>query len=162
MQALQSIREQLARMLDWEDAHAGYDAAIRDLAPELRSVRPPGAAHSAWELIEHLRITQRDILDFCRAPAYHELEWPAQYWPASAQPPAPDAWDASVAAFHADRATFQRMVVDPAIDLLALVPHATNPQQTYLRELLVVADHNAYHVAQLIDVRRALGAWQPG
>jgi hypothetical protein len=153
------VRQQLARVLDWEDAHAGYDAAVENLPPQLQGIRPDGLPHSAWELIEHLRITQRDILDFCQADTYEELRWPAQYWPSSPTPPTSGAWDASVAAFRADRDALKQMAVNPKLDLTAVVPHGTD--QTYLRELLVVADHNAYHVAQLILVRRALGAWPP-
>jgi hypothetical protein len=157
MDSLTVIRQQLARVLDWEDAHAGYDAAVRHFPPDLRGVRPAGLAHSAWELIEHLRITQRDILDFCQATAYQALRWPQDYWPASPHPPAPKAWDTSVAAFQTDRRALKQMAVNPGLDLMAVVLHGTD--QTYLRELLLVADHNAYHVGQLILVRRALGAW---
>ena len=161
MDTLSSIRQQLARVLDWQDAHAGYDMAVQNLPHDLQGIRPQGMPHSAWELIEHLRITQRDILDFCQAPKYHELDWPEQYWPSAQKPPTSEAWHTSVAAFQADREAFKQMAANPGIDLVAAVPHATTPSQTYLRELLVVADHNAYHVAQLIDVRQALGVWPP-
>src|SRR5512141_2177237 len=113
-----SLREQLARRLEWEDAHVGYDAAVAKLAAKLRGVRPPGLPHSAWELIEHLRITQRDILDFCIAGEYHELEWPKQYWPSSAAPGSAKDWDASIAAFRRDRAELKRMALDADINLL--------------------------------------------
>ena len=157
MDPLTLIRQQLARVLDWEDAHAGYDAAVHNFPPDLRGTRPDGLPHSAWELIEHLRITQRDILDFCQAAIYQVLVWPEGYWPSSPSPPSPKAWDSSVAAFQSDRRALQQLAVNPGIDLMAVVPHGAD--QTYLRELLLVADHNAYHVAQLILVRRALGAW---
>lgn len=157
LDALSVTRQQLARLLDWQDAHAGYDAAVKDLPHELQGVRPDGFPHSAWELIEHLRITQRDILDFCNAATYEELRWPEQYWPSSRTPPTPRAWDASVAAFRSDREALKQIALNPDLDLTAVVPHGTD--QTYLRELLLVADHTAYHVGQLILVRRALGAW---
>jgi hypothetical protein len=157
MNDIKLTRELLARVLDWQDAHASYDAAVKGFPPELREVRPPGLPHSGWEEIEHLRITQRDILDFCHAPTYHERRWPEEYWPSSPAPPSPSAWNASVAAFQADRDVLKQIALNPKIDLTSVVPHGTD--QTYLRELLVVADHNAYHVGQLILVRRALGAW---
>ena len=153
-----TMRAHLIRLLDWQDAHVNFDAAVADLPAELRGCRPPGLAHSAWELLEHLRIAQHDILDFCRNPQYRELAWPGDYWPATPMPPSAEAWDASVAAFRHDRGELARLAGDPAIDLLAAIPHGSGP--TYLRELLLVADHNAYHVGQLIVVRRLLGAWQ--
>jgi len=151
------LRKQLARFLDWEDAHAGFDAAVAGLPAELRSVRPTGLPHSPWELVEHLRLTQRDILDFCRDPEYEEPKWPDDYWPKSPAPPTPGAWEESIEAFRRDRAALQQLVADPSLDLFAKVPHGTG--QTFIREALVVADHNAYHVAQLILARRLLGAW---
>ena len=147
----------MARVLDWSDAHATYDAAVQDFPAELRGTRPPGLPHSAWELIEHIRITQRDILDFCRTESYREMRWPEEYWPRTAEPPTAQAWDESVAAYAADRKALQEIATDPQLDINAVVPHGTT--QTYLRELLLVADHTAYHVGQLILVRRALGTW---
>jgi uncharacterized damage-inducible protein DinB len=151
------LRDHLARVLDWRDAHAGFDAAVEGLAPELRGRRPDGFPHSPWELLEHLRAAQRDILDFCVAEEYGEMLWPDDYWPSSPEPPSPDAWDRTVAAFREDREALKRLAADPAVDLLAPVPHGDG--QTYLREILLVADHNAYHVGQLVAVRRLLGAW---
>ncbi|HEU0054036.1 MAG TPA: DinB family protein [Longimicrobium sp.] len=151
------LREQIARVLDWRGAHAGFDAAVDGLAPELRGRRPDGFPHSPWELLEHLRLAQRDILDFCVAEAYEEMRWPDDYWPSTPEPPSPDAWDRSVADFRADREALKRLAADPEIDLLAVVPHGDD--QTYLREILLVADHNAYHVGQLVAVRKLLGAW---
>jgi uncharacterized damage-inducible protein DinB len=151
------LSDHLARVLDWRDAHAGFDAAVEGLAPELRGRRPDGFPHSPWELLEHLRAAQRDILDFCVAEEYGEMLWPDDYWPSSPEPPSPDAWDRTVAAFREDREALKRLAADPAVDLLAPVPHGDG--QTYLREILLVADHNAYHVGQLVAVRRLLGAW---
>lgn len=153
------LRTQLARLLDWEDAHVGLDAALRGLPPELRGVRPAHAQHSAWELLEHLRITQRDILDFCRDPHYRERAWPDDYWPPAEQTPSAQAWDACLVDFAADREALRGLALDPASDLFAPLPHGSG--QTLLRELLLVADHTAYHVGQLVMVRRLLGAWPP-
>lgn len=154
----QPLREHLARLLDWKEAHATFDAAVEGLPAELRGKRPEGFPHSPWELLEHLRITQADILAFCREPGYVEPAWPDDYWPGSAEPPTTEAWHAAVDEFRADRRAMQRLAADPAIDLFSAVPHGTG--QTYLRELLLVADHSAYHVGQLVAVRRLLGSWE--
>ncbi|MBW3655002.1 MAG: DinB family protein [Gemmatimonadetes bacterium] len=152
-----SLRSHLGRLLDWQDAHATFDAAVQGIAPEFHGIRPPGLPHSAWELLEHLRITQRDILDFCRDPGYAEPKWPDDYWPPSPTPPSRDAWNHSEAEFRDDRNVLKQLAADPAVDLFAAIPHGTG--QTILRELLLVADHNAYHVGQLVLLRRALGIW---
>lgn len=153
-----TVREHLARLLSWTDAHVGYDRAVGGLPAPHRGAVPAGLPHSPWQLIEHMRIAQHDILDFCRNPAYEELTWPADYWPASPQPPSEAAWDDSIRAFTADRRALEALAADPAIDLHARIPHGSG--QTYLRELLLVADHTAYHVGQLVLVRRLLGAWE--
>lgn len=153
------LRTHVLRLLDWEDAHVGFDAAVAGLHPSQRGVRPPGLPFSAWEILEHLRIAQADILDFCVNPAYEERKWPDDYWPASEAPPSDEAWDRSIAGFRRDREELRRLGADTAVDLFARIPHGTG--QTYLRELLLVADHNAYHVGQLVAVRRLLGAWPP-
>jgi hypothetical protein len=152
-----SLRAQLAKLLDWEDAHLSFDAAVEGVPPKLRGATPAGLPYSPWQLIEHLRLTQHDILDFCRNPDYRELHWPDDYWPPSAAPPKPADWDESIAQFRRDRAALQALASDTKIDLFARIPHGSG--QTYLRELLLVADHSAYHVGQLVTVRRALGAW---
>ena len=123
-------------------------------------MRPQGVPYSAWELVEHLRLAQRDIREFCLDPGYTERKWPDDYWPAAPMPPNQAAWDESVRRFREDREALKEIVEDPSRDLLALIPHGTG--QTYLREILLVADHNAYHVGQLILVRRLLGAWGSG
>jgi hypothetical protein len=152
------LRDMLARLLAWEDAHVGFEAAVDGLAPDLRGTRPPGLPHSAWELVEHMRLAQHDILDFCRNPEYRELEWPADYWPAAPAPPSASAWDESLARYREDREALQALAGDAAVDPHARIPHGTG--QTYLRELLLVADHTAYHVGQLVLVRQLLGAWR--
>ncbi|MGD9905949.1 MAG: DinB family protein [Vicinamibacterales bacterium] len=153
-----AVRDHLVRVLDWEDAHVGFDKAIGSLPVQVRGERPFGFEHSPWQLLEHIRIAQDDILDFCVNPQYsHDLAWPADYWPAAAAPPDDDAWEASVAACLGARERLQRLARDVE-DLTAAVPTGT-PEQTYLRAILLAADHAAYHVGQLVAVRRALGVW---
>ena len=151
------VRERLARLLDWEDAHVGFEKAVARIPPELRGTSPANVPYSAWQLLEHLRITQHDILDFCRNPHYQERTWPGDYWPASTAPPSDAAWDDSIRQFKEDRAALQQMAADQGQDLEMRIPHGTG--QTYLRELLLVADHTAYHVGQLVLLRRVLGLW---
>ena len=153
----EALRAHLGRLLDWEDAHAGFDHAVKGFPPKLRGARPKGWAHSAWQLLEHLRRCQLDILDFCRNPKYLT---PAmeEYWPSSVAPPSSKGWDQGVAGFRRDLEELKRLAADREIDLFARIPHGEG--QTYLRELLLVADHNAYHVGQLVALRRALGAWK--
>jgi hypothetical protein len=153
------MRIAVARLLDWEDAHVGFEKVVAGLPPDLRGRAPDGLPYSPWQLVEHIRLTQHDILEFCRNPSYEELDWPGDYWPKSASPPSAEAWDKSVAAVRQDREALKRLALNPAIDLLASVPAGDG--QTYLRELLLVADHTAYHLGELVVVRRALGAW-PG
>ena len=152
-----TLRAQLANALAWHDANAGFDKAVDGLAPELRGRRPDRLPYSAWRLLEHLRLSQRDILDFCRDPKYVEAHWPDDYWPKTDAPPTPTAWDDSVAGFRRDREALQKLVADPKVDLFAKIPHGSG--QTYLREAILLIDHNANHVGQLIVVRRLLGAW---
>ena len=153
-----SLREHLRRLLDWEDAHVGFDAAVKDVPDDFRGTVPEGSAHSLWQLLEHLRICQHDILDFCRNPEYVEIPMEA-YWPKSAAPSSARAWKESVAAFRHDRDEMKKQAANRKVDLFARIPHGTG--QTYLRELILVADHNAYHVGQLVALRRRLGIW-PG
>ena len=152
-----ALRAQLRRILSWQDAHVGFEKSVEGLAAKLRGKRVEGFPHSPWELVEHLRITQYDILDFCRNPKYEEMKWPDDYWPKSPEPPTPTAWDESIASFREDRAALEALAMDESIDLFATIPHGSG--QTYIRELLLVADHNAYHLGQLVAVRRQLGAW---
>jgi hypothetical protein len=151
------LRDQLARLLSWEDAHVGFEAAVAKLPPKLRGARPADLPYSPWQLVEHLRRTQHDILDFCRNPAYRQPTWPDDYWPETEAPPSSTAWTESVRAFERDREALQAVARDPAIDLMAPIPHGDG--QTYLRELLLAADHAAYHLGELIVVRRLLGSW---
>jgi hypothetical protein len=130
---------------------------VDGVPPSHRGRAPQGLPYSPWQLLEHLRITQHDILDFCRNPGYVELDWPDDYWPKSAAPPPDPAWDESVRRFIEDRAAMQALAADRSVDLLATIPHGSG--QTYLREILLAADHTSYHVGQLIVVRRLLGIW---
>lgn len=152
------LRQFLARALDWEEAHARFDSAIADLPAALRGTRPKQAPHSVWELVEHIRLAQRDILDFCRDEHYKEKAWPDDYWPETPAPPSAAAWDESIRRYHADVEAFKRLVRDPGFDLFAKVPWGDG--QTNIRELLLIADHTAYHVGQIVLVRRLLGAWK--
>jgi hypothetical protein len=152
-----ALREQLSRLLAWEDAHVGFDAATADVPREQRGVQPAGLPYSPWQLLEHLRRTQRDILDFCVNSEYQELAWPDDYWPSTPAPPTGAAWDDSIRGFQHDRAALQRVANDTTIDLMAPIPHGQG--QTYLRELVLAADHAAYHIGELVVVRRLLGIW---
>jgi uncharacterized damage-inducible protein DinB len=152
-----SFRQQLAKSLAWKDAHVDFDAAIDGIPPDKRGARPDGAPHSAWQLLEHLRLAQHDILDFCLNPGYKELVWPDDYWPASPEPPAAAAWDESVRRYRADRDAMARLATDPAVDLDARIPHGQG--QTIGREVLLVLDHAAYHLGELVLLRRLLGIW---
>ena len=151
-------RDLLARVLDWEDAHAGFDKAVAGIPPELRGKKPRALPYSAWQIVEHIRIAQHDILDFCRNPRYRAMKWPDDYWPASPEPPSTDAWDRSIRGWRRDRRALQTLAKDRTLKLDARIPHGSG--QTYLRELLLVADHTAYHVGQLVLVRRLLGIWE--
>jgi DinB superfamily len=152
-----NLRDHLKKVLDWGDAHVGFDRAVKGIPPRLRGVVPDRLEHSAWQLVEHIRLAQADILEFCVNPKYKEKKWPDDYWPRGARPKNAAAWTASIAAYHKDLDALQRLTADRAMDLFAAIPHGDG--QTYLREVLLAADHTAYHVGQLILVRRALDIW---
>ena len=153
-----ALRAQLADFLDWHNAHAAFDHVVTGIPVTLRGAIPKGFAHSIWQIVEHMRIAQHDILDFSTNTHYEEMKWPDDYWPKTAGPKSASAWTKSLASFRADRKSMQRLALNRRLDLLAKIPHGSG--QTYLREILLVADHNAHHVAQIIDVRRALGIWK--
>jgi hypothetical protein len=153
-----ALRDHLLYLLRSGGAHLDFEKAIADLPAQLRGVKPAGLPHSPWRLLEHMRIAQWDILEFSRNPAHLSPSFPEGYWPDSDAPPDAGAWDRSVQAFRADLCAMQELVADPATDLFARIPHGEG--QTILREALLVADHNAYHVGQLVVVRRLLGAWK--
>jgi uncharacterized damage-inducible protein DinB len=155
----QALREQLVRILDWEEAHVGFDKAIADLPHEKRGAVAAGFEHSVWQLLEHMRLAQEDILDFCVNPKYvHTMKWPDDYWPKHPEPPNSHAWDESVASFKNERERFKKLARETD-DLHALVPTGKG-RQTYLRGILLLVDHNTYHLGQIVAVRRAVGAWK--
>jgi hypothetical protein len=153
-----ALRQQLVDLLESGGAHATYEAVVKDFPAELRGRKPDGFPHTPWMLLEHLRLAQWDILEFSRNPAHVSPPWPAGYWPKTEAPRDDSAWSKSIREFRRDRKAMQNLVSDPRSDLFALLPWGDG--QTILREALLVADHNAYHLAQLIDVRRLLGAWK--
>ena len=153
----QQLREHLLELLDGGHAHLDFEAAVADLPVELRGAKPPGLPHTPWRLVEHMRIAQWDILQFCRDPGHVSPEFPSGYWPEGDAPPDPGAWDRSVDSFRADLKAMRDLVANPFTDLFAPIPHGQG--QTLLREALLAADHNAYHLGQLVTVRRLLGAW---
>ena len=152
-----ALREHVLYLLTDGGAHLSFDAAIKDLPPALRGKRPPGAEHSPWELVEHMRIAQWDILEFTRSPKHKSPDFPKGYWPAAQAPSGEEAWKKSISAFRADLKAMTELVAKESTDLLAKIPHGDG--QTVLREALLLADHNAYHLGQLVLVRRLLGAW---
>ncbi len=152
----ESVREHAAELLSGHGAHLPFERAVADVPDRLRGVVPEGAASSLWQQLEHLRIAQWDILEFSRDPAHVSPDFPDGYWPATAAPPA-SAWQRSVDAFLADRDAMIALIRDPQADLCRRIPHGTG--QTLLREALVLADHNAYHVGQIVLLRRLLGCW---
>jgi DinB superfamily len=152
------LREHLVSLLTGGNAHTTFEDAVKNMPAELRGKRPKGAEHSPWQLLEHLRIAQWDILEFSRDAKHKSPKWPEEYWPKSPVPPDEKAWDKSVRAFRRDLKTLCALVSDPNTDLYAKIPHGDG--QTILREVLLTADHNAYHLGQLVLVRKLLGAWK--
>ena len=151
------LRSHLVELLEGSHAHINLDAALKGLPPRLRGAKPKGAAHTAWQLLEHIRIAQWDILEFSRDPKHVSPEWPDGYWPETEAPPSAAAWDQSVRKARADLEAMKKLVRSPKSDLFVRIPHGTG--QTLLREALLVADHNAYHIGQMVLVRQLLGAW---
>ncbi len=157
MNSDQSLRKHLLFLLNEEGAHASFESAVKKLSANLRGKKPKGCPHSAWQLLEHMRIAQWDILEFTRNPKHISPKWPDEYWPSLPEPPNAKAWDKSVKAFRADLGAITEIVANPTTDLLERLPHAAD--KTVLREVLLVADHNAYHVGELVLLRRILGSW---
>ena len=152
------LRRQLAKALDWHEAHADLAAAVDGFPAELRGRAPDGLEHSAWQLLEHIRIATWDIVEFCRDTRHKSPAWPEGYWPKTAAPPNEKAWEQSIKAVREHLHEMRKLIEDPKHDLLAPLPGGSG--QTLLREALLLADHNAYHVGQLVMVRKALGAWK--
>lgn len=153
-----SLREHLVALLNKGEAHVTFEDTIKDLPAELRGKRPADEVHSPWELVEHMRIAQHDILEFARSPKHESPEFPAGYWPAPNSTPSEAQWKKSVDGFRADLKALSELATDEAKDLTAKIPHGDG--QTILREILLAADHNAYHAGELVIVRRLLGAWK--
>ncbi len=153
----QLLREQLRKVLDWREAHADWTQAVAGLDPAHRGVRPAGSPHSVWDLLEHVRLAQRDILDFTLNPKHVSPDWPAGYWPKSLAPANDAEWEKSVREFFHDLQEMEKLVSSPRTDLFARIPHGTG--QTFLRQVLLLIDHNSYHLGQLVLVRRLLSAW---
>lgn len=152
------MREHLLNLLSGKGAHVEWKDAFAGIPADLQGTRPEGLPFSLWELLEHLRIAQSDILEFSRDAKHTSPEWPAGYWPASPSPPSEKAWSKSLKEFERGLEAMKKLVADAKTDLFARIPHGTG--QTILREALLVADHNAYHLGQVLSVRRLLGNWK--
>jgi len=151
------MREHLAKALNWNEAHLDWKTALAGLPAKQCGAKPPGAPHSAWELLEHVRIAQWDILEFCRNPKHVSPDFPSGYWPKNPAPPNAAAWDKSVKAFERDLRDLQKLVLNPQTDPAARIPHGSG--QTILREALLLADHNSYHLGQFVLLSQLVGAW---
>lgn len=157
--AAPSLRKHLENLLRMEGAHIGFREALADFPAQLRGLKPAGAPHSAWQLLEHMRMAQEDILDFSRNPRYREKDWPDDYWPESEAPPTKAAWDRSVRQFESDLKEMEDLIAGSEAELFSVIPHGDG--QTLLREALLVADHNAYHLGQLVFLRKMLESAPP-
>jgi DinB superfamily len=157
MEERTSLRQHLVDLLEGGNAHATFDDVVADFPEAARGQKPANLPHSAWMLVEHLRLAQWDILEFSRSAKHKSPAWPEGYWPRSEAPPIPADWNRSVQQWHADLKAMVDLVEDPKTDLFAKIPWGDG--QTILREALLLADHNAYHLAQIVDVRRLLGIW---
>ena len=153
----QSLREHVLELLAGDGAHQSFEASVKDMPAALRGKKPDGVPHSPWELLEHLRLAQWDILEFSRNASHVSPEFPAGYWPSTPAPPNDKAWNDSIEAFRADLAAMAALVANESTDLFAKIPHGSG--QTILREALLLADHNAYHLGQFVLLRRLLGVW---
>jgi DinB superfamily len=151
------VREQLLYLLQGGNAHMPFEEAVADYPMQSINIRFPNGTYTPWHLLEHLRLTQWDILDFMRNPHYQEGEWPQDYWPAQDQQATEADWRRTIDTFQADMQALQAIVMDPQTDLSATIPHGTG--QTILREILVVADHNAYHIGEFAIMRQVMGTW---
>lgn len=153
-----ALREHVVSLLNGGNAHIDWKGTFKGIPAKLRGVRPEGLPYSIWDLLEHMRLAQWDILEFSRDAKHVSPEWPAGYWPGAQTHPSAKAWDNSLKSFERDLAAMKKLVANPKTDLFAPIPHGTG--QTILREALLVADHNAYHLGQILTVRRLLGNWK--
>ena len=160
MDSSERWKEIVASSLDWNQAHLSLENAVDGIPAELRGRRPDGLPHSPWELLEHIRIAQHDLLDFCSNPEYeHEMSWPDDYWPVPRPSISDEEWANSLAEIRKDREALKELTTQSGRDLTEKIPKGTG--QTYLRTILVALDHASYHTGELLAVRRLLGAW-PG
>jgi hypothetical protein len=155
----ESLRKHVVELLDGGHAHATFDTVIKNFPAELRGEVPLGLPHSAWMLLEHMRLAQWDILDFSVNPKYKAMKWPEDYWSKTPAPPDAASWEKSIKSFRDDLDAMKKLVSDPKTDLFKKLDWGKG--QTILREALLVANHNSHHLGQMIDVRRLLGAWKP-
>jgi hypothetical protein len=153
-----ALRQHLLDLLRGHNAHADFDAVVADFPSRSRGVKPPGAPHTAWQLLEHMRMAQWDILEFSRDAKHKSPPWPEGYWPKTEAPPNAAAWNNSLRSFRADLKAMAKLVGDKKTDLYAKIPHGSG--QTILREALLIADHNSYHLGQMVLLRRLLGTWK--
>lgn len=151
------VREELLHLLRGGNAHLSFDDAVADFPMDAINRRPPNVPYTPWHLLEHLRLAQWDILDFVRNPNYREMKWPEDYWPAPDAEADAAAWEGTLAAFRADLKAVEDLVNDPQTDFSATIPHGDG--QTILREILLVADHNAYHIGEFAILRQVMGTW---
>jgi DinB superfamily len=149
-----ALRQMLVDAIRGHQAHLDFDSALKDFPPHARGIKPAGAPHTAWQLVEHMRIAQRDILDFSRDPKHKSPEWPEGYWPSTEAPPKDKAWDTTVRAFRKDAREFETLVQDLTQNLFKPFDHGEG--QTLLREALLVASHNSYHLGQLVFLKKML------
>lgn len=153
-----AIRHELSAFLRGDQAHANLDAAVKNMPTSLLDKKPAGSPHNAWQMLEHIRITLRDLLEFCTNPKYQAQKWPDDYWPRDESPQSSAAWDHSVAAIHKDLKALDKLLEDPKTDLTAKIPWGDG--QTILREILLAGDHTSYHIGQLVMLRKQLGGWK--
>ncbi|MFL6354333.1 MAG: DinB family protein [Bryobacteraceae bacterium] len=149
-----ALRQMLIDAIRGHQAHLDFDSAVKDFPPQARGVKPATAPHTAWQLVEHMRIAQRDILEFSRHPKHKSPEWPEGYWPSTDAPPDDQAWDATIRAFRRDERDFEKLIQDPTQDLFRPFEHGDG--QTLLREALLIASHNSYHLGQLVFLKKML------
>ena len=157
----QALRKQLQALLDGGQAHATFDQAVKDFPPKLRGAVPEGLPYSGWQILEHMRLAQKDILEFSDNAdgSYKEKKWPEEYWPKAAEPPSAEAWQKSIAQIREDRNAFETLLKS-ANDAELIKPFTWGDGQNLLRQALLLADHDAYHLGELVVVRRLVGAWK--
>jgi DinB family protein len=155
----QQLREQLAELLDGVGAHMSFEEAVADFPDEAINRRAPNVDYGPWQLVEHLRLTQLDILEYVRDPDYEERDWPRDYWPTPDATATREQFDATIRGFLADQAELRAILLDPATELFAVIPGS--PGHTLVREIRVDADHNAYHIGEFAILRQVMGTWPP-